>query len=417
MARVDTAGIEKLFALRVREADEFYASCALAKLTEPERNVVRQGYASLLWSKQFYNYIVQDWLDGDPNFPPPPESRREGRNATWTHLYSRDILSMPDKWEYPWFAAWDLAFHMIPFARIDGQFAKEQLGLLLREWYMHPNGQLPAYEFAFSDVNPPVHAWAAWRVYKIADHKDQRDRDFLESVFQKLLINFTWWVNRKDPDGKNLFGGGFLGLDNVGVFDRSQPLPQQRHPCVRRTARLQDGVLLRHDRWPSPWNWRAMAGTSRPAYEDMASKFLEHFVQIAGDAMNSLGGTGLWDETDGFYYDQIKIDGQIIGLKTRSLVGVLPLIAVELLQEDKIKGLPGFYKRFQWFQHHRKDLNRQITHCESSVTDDHAHCLLAIPSRERLKRMLCYVLDEAGVSFTAWHPVRCPSSICSTLHL
>ncbi len=400
-ARLDTAAFDKLFALRIREADEFYASCALAKLTEPERNVVRQGYASLLWSKQFYNYIVQDWLDGDPHCPPPPESRREGRNSTWTHLYSRDILSMPDKWEYPWFAAWDLAFHMIPFARIDGRFAKEQLGLLLREWYMHPNGQMPAYEFAFSDVNPPVHAWAAWRVYKIADHKDQRDRDFLESVFQKLLVNFTWWVNRKDPDGKNLFGGGFLGLDNIGVFDRSQPLPNGG------TLRQADGTA-----WMAFYCVTMLAialelardgAHVRPAYEDMASKFLEHFVQIA-DAINSLGGTGLWDEVDGFYYDQIKIDGQVIGLKTRSIVGVLPLIAVELLQEDKIKGLPGFYKRFQWFQQHRKDLNRQISHCTSSVTNEHAHCLLAIPSRERLQRLLRYVLDEA--EFLSPHGIR-----------
>jgi hypothetical protein len=387
----DADAFDKTFALRIREADEFYAKSTSPKLTETERNIVRQAYAGLLWNRQFYNYIVLDWLKGDPNEPTPPEARLNGRNSSWTHLYSRDVLSMPDKWEYPWFAAWDLAFHMIPFARIDGKFAKEQLGLFLREWYMHPNGQIPAYEFAFSDVNPPVHAWAAWRVYKIADPKERRDRDFLESVFQKLLLNFTWWVNRKDPDGKNLFAGGFLGLDNIGVFDRSQPLP--------------DGGVLRQADGTA---WMAfycatMLGIAlelahdgarvRPAYEDMASKFLEHFVQIA-DATNELGGTGLWDETDGFYYDQIKLKDEIIPLKTRSLVGLLPLIAVEVLDGEKIKRLPGFYKRFEWFRQHRKDLARFTTHCEKHAVNSHQDYLLAIPSRERLTRMLRYLFDE-----------------------
>jgi hypothetical protein len=385
------ADFDNVFTLRQREADEFYASVCPAKMSDAERNIVRQGYAGLLWSKQFYNYIVEDWLDGDPHFSAPPESRKEGRNSTWSHVYSRDVLSMPDKWEYPWFAAWDLAFHMIPFARIDGQFAKEQLGLLLREWYMHPNGQIPAFEFAFSDVNPPVHAWAAWRVYKIANRKDQRDRDFLESVFQKLLVNFTWWVNRKDPDGKNLFAGGFLGLDNVGVFDRSAPLPDGG------TLRQADGTA-----WMAFYCITMLAialelaregDKVHTAYEDMASKFLEHFVQIA-DAMNTLGGTGLWDEVDGFYYDQLKVDGKVIGLKTRSMVGVFPLIAVEILEEDKIKLLPGFYKRYQWFQRHRKDLATHISHCDEGTTHDYIQLLLAIPSQERLVRMLKYILDE-----------------------
>ncbi|MDB6068363.1 MAG: hypothetical protein JWR26_4571 [Pedosphaera sp.] len=388
----DVSSFEAIFARRLREADEFYGSNGSSKLTEAERNVVRQGYAGLLWGKQFYNYIVQDWLQGDANMPPPPESRKDGRNSNWTHVYNRDVLSMPDKWEYPWFAAWDMAFHMIPFAKIDGKFAKEQLGLFLREWYMHPNGQIPAYEYSFSDVNPPVHAWAAWRVYKIADRKDQRDRDFLESVFQKLLLNFTWWVNRKDPDGKNLFAGGFLGLDNIGVFDRSKPLPNGG------TLRQADGTS-----WMAFYCSTMLAialelahgegGKVRTAYEDMASKFLEHFVQIA-DAMNTLGGTGLWDEGDGFYYDQIKIDGQIIPLKSRSLVGLLPLIAVEILDEEKIKRLPGFYKRFQWFRQHRKDLTRHISHCQRSTTKEQTRFLLAIPSEERLVRMLRYMLDE-----------------------
>ncbi len=391
-AASDAAGIYNLFTVRKQEADEFYSTNGAAKLTEVERNIVRQGYAGLLWSKQFYHYIVEDWLKGDSTQPTPPESRLTGRNANWTHLYSRDVLSMPDKWEYPWFAAWDLAFHMIPFARIDGQFAKEQLGLFLREWYMHPNGQIPAYEFAFGDVNPPVHAWAAWRVYKIADRRDQRDRDFLESVFQKLLLNFTWWVNRKDPDGKNLFAGGFLGLDNIGVFDRSEALPDGG------TLRQADGTA-----WMAFYcsTMLAMAlelahdgsGKVRTAYEDMASKFLEHFIQIA-DAMNTLGGTGLWDETDGFYYDQVKYDGQVIPLKSRSVVGLLPLIAVEILEDDKIKRLPGFYKRFLWFHEHRADLNKHIAHCTDGTVDKQRHYLFALPSKDRLIRLLDYMLDE-----------------------
>ena len=387
----DAAGFDKIVAQRKHDADEFYSTNGAAKLTDTERSIVRQGYAGLLWNKQFYHYIVADWLKGDAGQPVPPKSRQKGRNAHWTQLYSRDVISMPDNWEYPWFAAWDLAFHMIPYAKIDGQFAKEQLSLFLREWYMHPNGQIPAYEFAFGDVNPPVHAWAAWRVYKIADHKEHRDRDFLESVFQKLLLNFTWWVNRKDPDGKNLFTGGFLGLDNIGVFDRSEALPGGGK------LRQSDGTA-----WMAFYcsTMLAMAlelardgGKVRPAYEDMASKFLEHFVQIA-DAMNTLGGTGLWDETDGFYYDQIKIDHHIIPLKSRSLVGLLPLIAVEILSEENIKGLPGFYKRFQWFKQHRQDLGQHISHCEGGSVDQRRHYLLAIPTKERLTRLLRYLLDE-----------------------
>jgi hypothetical protein len=389
---LDATGIDQAVAQRMKEADEFYSSNGASRLQDDERGIVRQAYAGLMWNKQFYHYVVEDWLEGDPHGPPPPESRLDGRNSHWTHVYTRDVLSMPDNWEYPWFAAWDLAFHMIPLARVDGQFAKRQLGLLLREWYMHPNGQLPAYEFAFGDVNPPVHAWAAWRVYKIADPKGHRDRDFLESAFQKLLLNFTWWVNRKDPDGKNLFAGGFLGLDNIGVFDRSKELPNGG------TLRQADGTS-----WMAFYcvTMLAMAlelahgedGKIHSAYEDMASKFLEHFVQIA-DAMNTLGGTGLWDETDGFYYDQAKISGQIIPLKSRSLVGVLPLIAVEILREAKVKALPGFYKRFKWFANYRKDMKRHMSQFESGVTDDGRHCLLSIPSREQLTRMLKYVLDE-----------------------
>jgi hypothetical protein len=391
-AGLNIKSFEKVMEERATECDEFFNAHSSNSMTVEEKSVVRQAYAGLLWSKQFYHYVVDEWMKGDPNMPVPDSGRQYGRNMDWKHVYSRDVLSMPDKWEYPWFAAWDLAFHMIPFARIDGRFAKDQIGLFLREWYMHPNGQIPAYEFAFGDVNPPVHAWAAWRVYKIANKKDERDHDFLESVFQKLLINFTWWVNRKDAEGRNLFAGGFLGLDNVGVFDRSKPLPG-------------GGALLQADgtAWMAFYCVTMMAmalelarnggGKIRTAYEDMASKFLEHFVQIA-DATNTFGGTGLWDDADGFYYDQIKIDGDVIPLKTRSLVGMLPLIAVEILEEEKIKALPGFYKRLQWFRMNRKDLNRHISHCEPCAGKTHKHSLLAIPSREKLERILSYLLDE-----------------------
>ena len=380
---------EEIFAARIREADEFYATVNKAPLTEEETNVIRQCYAGLLWNKQFYHYVVHDWLTGDPGMPPPPERRRSGRNHEWTHLFSRDVLSMPDNWEYPWFAAWDLAFHMIPFARIDRTFAKEQLGLFLREWYMHPNGEIPAYEFALDDVNPPVHAWAAWRVYKISAKAGERDRDFLESVFQKLLLNFTWWVNRKDPTGKNLFAGGFLGLDNIGVFDRSKPLPGGSAFCQA------DGTS-----WMAFYCATMLAIALELAkdgdrvctpYEDMASKFFEHFVQIV-DAMNSAGGTGLWDEADGFYYDQIQTESQVIPLKTRSMVGLLPLIAVEVLEDQAIRSLPGFSKRLNWFLKNRQDLSGHISYCDLKHEDRHR--LLAIPSRARLERVLRYLLDE-----------------------
>lgn len=389
--RLTPAQADALFDRRICEADEFYSERGCDQLSAAERNVIRQAYAGLIWSKQFYHYVVSDWLRGDPAMPPPPAARLQGRNADWTHLYSRDVISMPDKWEYPWFAAWDLAFHALLFARIDGGFAKHQLTLTLREWYMHPNGQLPAYEFAFGDVNPPVHAWAAWRVYKISDPPGRRDRDFLEGVFQKLLLNFTWWVNRKDTHGKNLFAGGFLGLDNIGVFDRSKPLPEGG------TLQQADGTA-----WMAFYclTMLAMAlelareeDRIRPAYADMASKFFEHFIQIS-DAMNTLGGSGLWDETDGFYYDQIQFDHHVEQLKTRSLVGLLPLIAVEVLEEDSLRALPGFYKRFQWFLQHRQDLARHIAYGEEDLPGGHQHRLLAIPSRSRLTRLLRYLLDE-----------------------
>ena len=374
---------------RLHEADEFYRT--ILQSDAGHAQIQRQAHAGLLWTKQFYSYVISDWLDGDPAYPPPSESRKAGRNRNWKHLYARDILSMPDKWEYPWFAAWDTAFHMLPFAETDPDFAKEQMLLFLREWYMHPNGQIPAYEWKFSDVNPPVHAWACWRVYKISAPAGQRDREFLERCFQKLLLNFNWWVNRKDSEGRNLFAGGFLGLDNIGIFDRSTALPDgQRLEQADGTAWMAFYALTMLNM--SLELAQRPDGTVNTAYEDMASKFFEHFVQIV-DAINTLGGQGLWDEEDGFYYDQILNDGKPpVPLRTRSLVGLLPLIAVELLDEKRILTLPGFKKRMDWFLAHRGDLAQYVSYCQRG--GEHGHRLLAIPSRQRLTRLLAYLLDE-----------------------
>jgi Glycosyl hydrolase family 63 C-terminal domain len=377
---------DSIFARRRSESDQFYDAVLPAGMSDEARSVARQAYAGLLWSKQFYHYVIRAWLSGDPAQPLPPPERHNGRNREWAHLFSRDIISMPDKWEYPWFAAWDLAFHMIPFSRIDSDFAKKQLILFLREWYMHPNGQISAYEFAFGDVNPPVHAWAVWRVYKMTGRRGERDRAFLESAFQKLLLNFTWWVNRKDIEGNNLFSGGFLGLDNIGVFDRSKPLPT-------------GGFLQQADgsAWMAFYCLTMLSialelAEMNPVYEDMASKFFEHFIGIT-DAMNTLGGSGLWDEEDGFYYDQLKTPGgRQIPLKTRSLVGLLPLIAVEVLETAQIEKLPGFKKRMEWFLDYREDLKPTITYCEPC--SHFCHRMLAAPTHERLVRSLRYMLDE-----------------------
>jgi hypothetical protein len=373
-------------AKRRAEADEFYAARLPSEASADEAAAMRQAYAGLCWTKQFYHYIVPDWLAGDPSQPAPPTERLSGRNASWSHLYNRDVLSMPDKWEYPWYAAWDLAFHMLPFAKIDIDYAKHQLGLFLREWYMHPNGQIPAYEWALGDVNPPVHAWACWRVYKKSGPPGRRDRRWLASCFQKLLLNFTWWVNRKDHAGRHVFAGGFLGLDNIGVFDRSAPMPgggQLDQADGTAWMAFYCGTML---------SIAIELAKEDPSYEDMASKFFEHFIAIA-DAMNSLAESGLWDDRDGFYYDELTIDGRTTPLRVRSLVGVMPMIAVEILDQTTIERLPGFAKRMQWFLENRKDLARQIGYLESSGANP-SYRLLAIPSRERLERMLRYVLDE-----------------------
>jgi Mannosylglycerate hydrolase MGH1-like glycoside hydrolase domain len=382
---------EGTFEARIREADAFYAERLPAAMTEDERSIARQGYAGLLWSKQFYHYVVADWLDGDPAQPPPPPARLTGRNADWRHLYNRDVISMPDKWEYPWYAAWDLAFHMIPFAHVDPEFAKQQLLLFLREWYMHPNGKIPAYEWAFDDVNPPVHAWACWRVYKMTGGRGKRDRAFLARAFQKLLINFTWWVNRKDPEGKHLFSGGFLGLDNIGVFDRSRPLPTGGH------LEQADGTAWMAFYCSTMLSMALELASEDAVYEDVASKFFEHFIAIT-DAMNSLGGTGLWDEGDGFYYDQLAADGKTQPLRVRSMVGIIPLFACEILEESVIDRLPGFRKRMQWFLDNREDLAEYISYmCTLGDHSSHesGHRLLALPSQPRLERVLRYLLDES----------------------
>ncbi len=383
------AAFEAVFADRIREADDFYATVIPAALSADGRNVMRQAFAGMLWSKQFYHYVVRDWLNGDPSQPKPPVERSSGRNHEWSHLYNADVISMPDKWEYPWYAAWDLAFHCVPLALVDSEFAKQQLILMTREWYMHPNGQLPAYEWAFGDVNPPVHAWAAWRVYKIdKKRRGQGDRAFLARIFQKLLLNFTWWVNRKDSEGRNVFQGGFLGLDNIGVFDRSAPLPT-------------GGFIEQAD----GTGWMAMyclnllaiamelAGED-PAYEDVASKFWEHFLYIA-NAINHLGsdGEGMWNEEDGFYYDVLHMpDSSHVPMKVRSMVGLIPLFAVETLEPDLCLKLDGFRRRMEWFIEHRQDLTRNVA--AMHVPGQGERRLLSIVDQEQLRRVLKVMLDE-----------------------
>jgi hypothetical protein len=375
---------DTVFTERILEADLFYGT---GEEAPHELRTARQAYASLLWSKQLYLYGVLEWLEGDPERPTPPRDRWNGRNNQWTHLYNRDVVSMPDTWEFPWYASWDLGFHMVAMAEIDPAYAKEQLILLLREWYMSPSGQIPAYEFSFGDVNPPVHAWAAWRVYKISAPYGQRDRAFLERVFQKLLLNFTWWVNRKDIAGKQVFSGGFLGLDNIGVFDRSQPLPGG---AVLEQA---DGTAWMAFYCATMLSIALELAAENPAYEDIASKFFEHFVAIT-DAMNTLGGHGLWHEEDGFYYDQVQTADMAVPLKIRSVVGLLPLLAVSILEEDEVHRMPGFRRRLLWFLRNRGDLYHQISMMETTGLEEHTRRLLAIPSKARLQRVLSRMLDE-----------------------
>jgi hypothetical protein len=377
---------------RQRQADEYYADLQKPITDADARLVQRQAFANLIWSKQYYGYDVTQWLRGDPAEPPPPAARRHGRNSDWPHVNNGEIISMPDKWEYPWYAAWDLAFHCVPLAVIDAEFAKHQLVLLTREWYMHPNGQLPAYEWNFSDVNPPVHAWAAYRVFQI-DRRQRGDRGdlaFLERVFHKLMLNFTWWVNRKDLHGRNIFQGGFLGLDNIGVFDRSAPLPG-------------GGSLNQAD----GTSWMAMyclnllrisleLSLHNPVYEDIATKFFEHFLDIAS-AMTNMGGdqsgVGLWDDDDKFYYDELNFPGGgMMRLKVRSMVGLIPLFAVETIEPELLDHLPDFKRRLEWYLNYRPDLAGLVSRWHEPGRGERR--LLSLLRGHRMKKLLARMLDE-----------------------
>jgi hypothetical protein len=398
-ANVFGAGFDQIFAQRQSEADEFYAGVIPQELSEDAQSVMRQSFAGMLWSKQYYHYVVEEWLEGDPACPTPPPERWHGRNHDWRHLYNADVISMPDKWEYPWYAAWDLAFHCVPLSLIDADFAKEQLILMLREWYMHPNGQIPAYEWAFDDVNPPVHAWAAWRVYRIEEkRKGKGDRNFLERIFHKLLLNFTWWVNRKDTEGNNIFEGGFLGLDNIGVFDRNTQLPDGNF------IEQSDGTS-----WMAMYTLNLMAialelAREDQAYEDVASKFWEHFIFIA-HAMNNIGrdNVDLWNEEDGFYYDVLHTpEGHHIPMRVHSAVGLIPLFAVETLESEMLDRLPGFRKRMEWFIQNRPDLTGNVASMELPGKKERR--LLSIIDQTRLRRVLKMMLDEN--EFLSPHGIR-----------
>ncbi len=383
-----TTGFDAIFDQRRTEADQFYRTLAPGSLSEEHCAIQRQALAGMLWTKQFYYYVVEEWLEGDPAQPPPPNERKSGRNWEWGHLYNERVMSMPDTWEYPWYAAWDLAFHCIPLALVDPHFAKSQLDIILREWYQHPNGQMPAYEWNFGDVNPPVIGWAAWRVYKIEQRATGKaDRAFLETVFHKLLINFTWWVNRKDSGGRNIFEGGFLGLDNIGVFDRSASFP--------------DGSRLEQSDGTS---WMGMfcltmmrtaleLARENPVYENIATKFFEHFLGIAA-AMNNAGGRGigLWDEGDEFFYDVLHTPGgRFLPLRVRSLVGLMPLLAVETLEPALLEAMPGFRGRLEWYLDNRPDLAGLISRWSEPGSGDRR--LIALTRGHRMKCLLRRMLD------------------------
>ena len=396
---------DKLMQQRRREADEFYAALQAGIDDADTARVQRQALAGMIWSKQFFHIDIPRWIAGDPAMPAPPAERRYGRNREWEHLNNADIISMPDKWEYPWYAAWDLAFQCLPLALVDPEFAKNQLVLLTREWYMHPNGQLPAYEWAFGDVNPPVHAWATWEVYRL--DRDRRggkgDLAFLERVFHKLMLNFTWWVNRKDADGRNVFQGGFLGLDNIGVFDRSAPLPTGGH------IDQADGTS-----WMAMYSLNLMRialelALHNPVYEDIATKFFEHFLHIAA-AMNNIGGEGigLWDDEDKFFYDVLSLPGgRKQPLKIRSIVGLIPLFAVEVLEPDLLDRLPAFKRRLEWFLKYDPKIAALVSHWE--VPGVGATRLLSLLRGYRMKRLLRRMLDET--EFLSAYGIRALSRI------
>ncbi len=385
--QLERAAWDGVFDARSREAAEFYQDLS-PDLNAQGREIQRQAFGGMFWSKQYYHFVIETWLNGDSGMPPPPPQRKKGRDHKWRHLFNEDVISMPDKWEYPWYAAWDLAFHTVAIAPADPDFAKTQLALFLREWYMHPNGQIPAYEWNFGDVNPPVHAWAAWRVFKIDEKvKGKPDLEFLERVFQKLLINFTWWVNQKDSEENNIFEGGFLGLDNIGVFDRNATLP------AGWVLEQSDGTSWMASYCLMMLKMALYLSETEVAYEDIASKFFEHFLHIA-DAVNHHAGTGLWDEEDGFYYDRLLKGGdQSIKLRLRSLVGLAPLFAVDTLDSDLLDKHPGFHKRMLWFIENRPDLTSGLASMTETGTERRR--LLALVRPDRLERILQRVLDES----------------------
>ncbi len=396
---------EEIFSARKEETNVFYQEFQQEMTSEDEKLVQRQAFAGMLWSKQLYYYDVDQWLKGDPHQPPPPAERLKGRNKEWKHLVNSNVISMPDKWEYPWYAAWDLAFHCITFALIDPDFAKHQLLLLTHDWYMHPNGQLPAYEWSLSDTNPPVHAWAAYRVYEIDKHEHggKGDIDFLETVFHKLLLNFTWWVNRKDAEGNNIFEGGFLGMDNIGLFDRNN-------------AHLPEGGRLEQadgTSWMATYSLNLMRialelSMTNPIYQDMANKFFEHFLHIAG-AMASMGGTdGLWDNEDEFFYDTIRLPNDAnVKMKLRSMVGLVPFFAVEVIDDEILQSLPEFAKRLKWLLEHRPDLTSLVSRWHEKGSEE-KH-LLSLLRGHRIKRILHRMLDET--EFLSDHGIRSLSKI------
>ena len=388
-SKTNSAEIENVLRKRKKEADEFYAAVFPDHLTDDQATIARQALAGMMWSKQTYHFVVEDWLNGDPGQPAPPNKRRQGRNATWLHVHNDDVLAMPDVWEYPWYAVWDSAFHAVTHALVDTEFAKHQITSFTREWYMHPNGQFPAYEWSFSDVNPPVHAWAALRVYNMdASRTGHRDKGFLEAVFHKLLMNFTWWVNRKDSDNNNLFEGGFLGMDNIGVFDRNVLPPSG--------GRLEqsDGTS-----WMAMYSLNLLSiawelSKDNIAYEDIASKFFEHFLYIAR-AMTNMGGRrqSLWHEEDGFFYDQLSLpDGTHLPIRIRSMVGLIPLLAVEILDYNTVGDLEGFHRRMNWFFENRRDLTNNMT-CLYD-TQQSRRCLLSLVNPDQMRKLLNYLLDE-----------------------
>ncbi|CAD7803042.1 hypothetical protein CHRY9390_01016 [Chryseobacterium aquaeductus] len=395
---------EEIFNTRIEEANEFYKEIQQDVCDDDEKNVQRQAFAGLLWNKQFYHYNVGKWLKGDPNHEAPRDFDNYVRNTEWYHLHNKDIISMPDKWEYPWYATWDLAFHCVPYAIIDGDFAKNQLLLLTKEWYMHPNGQMPAYEWNLSDVNPPVHAWSCFRVFKIDEKANGKpDLLFLEKVFQKLLLNFTWWVNRKDKNGKNIFGGGFLGLDNIGAFDRNMELKDGEH------LEQADGTS-----WMAMYALNMMRISMELAqyyqvYEDMAIKFFEHYLYIA-EAMENMGEDkeGLWNEEDGFFYDVLQLaNGESVSLRLRSIVGLIPLFAVEVIDHHLLEKMPNFRERMDWVLKNKPELANLVSHWDEEGSG-RKH-LMSILRRTRLKKVLSRMVDEK--EFLSDYGIRAMSKV------